>query len=111
MDIDKFKEVNDVYGHAVGDAVLHTFGALLGRQFRGDDIVGRIGGDEFIILMRNVTTKEAVRTKAEQLLAETKSWCLTRWLEGYYDQCGNRAGSGAWKNLSESVPKRRPGII
>ena len=29
----------------------------------------------------------------------------------YYDQCGNRAGSGAWKNLSESVPKRRPGII
>lgn len=72
MDIDRFKEVNDVYGHAVGDAVLHTFGALLGRQFRGDDIVGRIGGDEFIILMRNVTTKEAVRTKAEQLLAETK---------------------------------------
>ena len=72
MDIDKFKEVNDVYGHAVGDVVLRTFGVLLGRQFRGDDIVGRIGGDEFIILMRNVTTKEAVRTKAEQLLAETK---------------------------------------
>ena len=72
MDIDKFKEVNDVYGHAVGDVVLRTFGVLLGRQFRGDDIVGRIGGDEFIILMRNVTTKEAVRTKAEQLMAETK---------------------------------------
>ena len=72
MDIDKFKEVNDVYGHAVGDVVLRTFGVLLGRQFRGDDIVGRIGGDEFIILMRNVTTKKAVRTKAEQLMAETK---------------------------------------
>ena len=72
MDIDKFKEVNDVYGHAVGDVVLRTFGVLLGRRFRGDDIVGRIGGDEFIILMRNVTTKEAVRTKAEQLMAETK---------------------------------------
>lgn len=57
MDIDKFKEVNDVYGHAVGDVVLRTFGVLLGRRFRGDDIVGRIGGDEFIILMRNVTTK------------------------------------------------------
>ena len=61
MDIDKFKEVNDVYGHAVGDVVLRTFGVLLGRR-----------GDEFIILMRNVTTKEAVRTKAEQLMAETK---------------------------------------
>lgn len=56
----------------MGDVVLRTFGVLLGRQFRGDDIVGRIGGDEFIILMRNVTTKEAVRTKAEQLMAETK---------------------------------------
>lgn len=58
--------------NALEDVVLRTFGVLLGRQFRGDDIVGRIGGDEFIILMRNVTTKEAVRTKAEQLMAETK---------------------------------------
>ena len=58
--------------NALEDVVLRTFGVLLGRRFRGDDIVGRIGGDEFIILMRNVTTKEAVRTKAEQLMAETK---------------------------------------
>lgn len=72
MDVDKFKEVNDVYGHAVGDTVLHEFGSLLGRQFRGDDIVGRIGGDEFIILMRNVSTKEAVRSKVEQLMKETR---------------------------------------
>ena len=70
MDIDKFKEVNDIYGHAVGDEVLHRFGQLLGRQFRTDDVVGRIGGDEFIVLMRNINTKEAVRAKAEQLLKE-----------------------------------------
>ena len=72
MDVDKFKEVNDVYGHAVGDEVLHAFGNLLGKQFRENDIVGRIGGDEFIILMRNVSTKEAVRSKVEQLIKETK---------------------------------------
>lgn len=72
MDVDKFKEVNDRYGHAVGDVVLHAFGGLLGKQFREDDIVGRIGGDEFIILMRNVSTSEAVKAKAEQLLAETR---------------------------------------
>lgn len=72
MDVDKFKEVNDVYGHTVGDAVLHTFGELLNRQFRENDIVGRIGGDEFIVLMWNVSSREAVRSKAEKLLEETK---------------------------------------
>ena len=72
MDVDKFKEVNDVYGHTVGDEVLHAFGNLLGKQFRENDIVGRLGGDEFIILMRNVSTKEAVRAKVEQLIKETK---------------------------------------
>lgn len=72
MDVDKFKEVNDVYGHTVGDAVLHTFGELLNRQFRENDIVGRIGGDEFTVLMWNVSSREAVRSKAEKLLEETK---------------------------------------
>lgn len=71
MDVDKFKEVNDVYGHTTGDTVLHRFGELLGSQFRGDDIVGRIGGDEFIILMRNIKNKETVKVKAQQLLEET----------------------------------------
>ena len=72
MDVDKFKEVNNVYGHTVGDAVLHTFGELLNRQFRENDIVGRIGGDEFTVLMWNVSSREAVRSKAEKLLEETK---------------------------------------
>lgn len=72
MDVDKFKEVNDVYGHAVGDAVLHAFGEVLNGQFRGDDIVGRIGGDEFTVLMRNISSQEAVHSKAENLLEETK---------------------------------------
>lgn len=72
MDVDKFKEVNDVYGHTVGDAVLHTFGELLNGQFRENDIVGRIGGDEFTVLMWSVNSREAVQNKAEKLLAATK---------------------------------------
>ena len=48
---DKFKEVNDHYGHAVGDIVLSTLGQTLRNYFRENDIIGRIGGDEFVIYM------------------------------------------------------------
>ncbi len=49
MDVDRFKLVNDTYGHGVGDKVLSAFGALLGRRFRLQDLRGRWGGEEFII--------------------------------------------------------------
>lgn len=49
MDVDKFKSVNDTYGHGVGDKVLSAFGGLLGTRFRLQDLRGRWGGEEFII--------------------------------------------------------------
>lgn len=49
MDVDKFKSVNDTYGHGVGDKVLSAFGTLLGTRFRLQDLRGRWGGEEFII--------------------------------------------------------------
>jgi diguanylate cyclase (GGDEF)-like protein len=49
MDVDRFKLVNDTYGHGVGDKVLSAFGALLGTRFRLQDLRGRWGGEEFII--------------------------------------------------------------
>ena len=55
MDVDYFKQVNDTYGHIVGDKVLKTFGHLLARQFREHDIAGRIGGDEFLVLIPGIT--------------------------------------------------------
>ena len=51
LDVDKFKEVNDHYGHAVGDIVLSTLGQTLRNYFRENDIIERIGGDEFVIYM------------------------------------------------------------
>ena len=51
LDIDYFKEVNDQLGHAAGDKVLVEFSQSLKDQFRKDDVVGRIGGDEFIAFM------------------------------------------------------------
>jgi len=49
LDVDRFKHVNDTYGHAVGDKVLATFGALLGSRFRLPDLRGRWGGEEFVV--------------------------------------------------------------
>lgn len=51
IDFDNFKRVNDNYGHLVGDEILKKFGEILKKNFRVTDIVGRIGGDEFMVLM------------------------------------------------------------
>lgn len=49
MDLDRFKSVNDTYGHGAGDKVLSAFGALLGTRFRLQDLRGRWGGEEFVV--------------------------------------------------------------
>ena len=51
FDIDDFKSVNDTYGHASGDKVLANVGELLRKTFRSDDVLGRLGGDEFSVFM------------------------------------------------------------
>ena len=52
MDVDDFKSINDTGGHELGDRVLSSIGELLLSSFRNEDIVGRYGGDEFIVLMK-----------------------------------------------------------
>lgn len=66
IDIDNFKRVNDTFGHTVGDTVISDVAQVIGNTFGQTDIVGRIGGDEFLALMKNTTTKDA-SAKAEQL--------------------------------------------
>ena len=53
LDGDRFKQVNDQYGHEVGDQTLRKIARAIGHCFRSDDSICRIGGDEFIVLMRN----------------------------------------------------------
>ena len=67
LDVDCFKQINDIYGHAVGDIVLQKFGKLLKGTFREGDILGRIGGDEFGVIMKNIQTKDIAMKKAERI--------------------------------------------
>ena len=68
LDVDHFKKVNDVYGHMYGDKVLARVGRKLKEVVGEDGVVGRIGGDEFVVFVRNITTKEAIYEKAQELL-------------------------------------------
>jgi diguanylate cyclase (GGDEF)-like protein len=59
LDIDRLKPVNDTYGHAAGDQVLKAIAGVLRRQVRASDVIGRLGGDEFGLLLWNLTEADA----------------------------------------------------
>lgn len=65
IDVDNFKSVNDYYGHLKGDTVLIKLGEILRNEFRSSDIVGRLGGDEFIVFMKDVASISTIYKKAE----------------------------------------------
>ncbi|MDO5111674.1 MAG: diguanylate cyclase [Clostridia bacterium] len=67
MDIDDFKHINDEFGHATGDMALIDFAAQLQRTLRADDIIGRVGGDEFMVCLPNMTSDGVIRRKAQLL--------------------------------------------
>lgn len=60
IDIDNFKAINDSYGHSVGDEVLKHFATILQQHFRGADVTGRIGGEEFAVLLPQTNQQEAI---------------------------------------------------
>jgi len=60
LDIDEFKKINDVHGHQAGDVVIRTLAGLVKRNTRSSDLVGRYGGDEFMVLITSTTEEQAV---------------------------------------------------
>jgi diguanylate cyclase (GGDEF)-like protein len=69
LDIDHFKALNDGYGHASGDTVLHEFAQVLRTRLRGIDTVGRWGGEEFVVVLPEMTVDEA-QAFAEEIRAD-----------------------------------------
>ncbi|WP_456452049.1 GGDEF domain-containing protein [Hydrogenimonas sp.] len=68
LDVDRFKEINDRYGHQAGDAFLRYFARLLSGQLRQSDILARFGGDEFVILFKEASLRD-----------------IERWFEHFYE--------------------------
>jgi diguanylate cyclase (GGDEF)-like protein len=69
-DVNRFKTINDTYGHAVGDSILCQVADRLRNHFRAEDTIGRLGGDEFAILCENVTSdSEGIVGRLGELLA------------------------------------------
>lgn len=67
LDIDNFKKINDTMGHAFGDEVLRTIGKQISSEFRVTDILGRTGGDEFMIYLKNIKDDAIARKEARKI--------------------------------------------
>lgn len=72
IDLDHFKEVNDTYGHAAGDETLRLMAGQLTGLFRKTDIIGRMGGDEFIVYLRDARSIDLVENRAEGICRALK---------------------------------------
>ena len=68
FDIDNFKKINDTLGHAFGDEVLRSLGHQLSNEFRVTDIIGRTGGDEFILFLKDIKTDELLEKEAKRFV-------------------------------------------
>lgn len=69
MDIDRFKPVNDTFGHSVGDSLLRAFSMRLTQTMRASDIIARLGGDEFTIIMERIHRSEDAAVLAAKIVA------------------------------------------
>ncbi|MCG7335640.1 sensor domain-containing diguanylate cyclase [Sporosarcina sp. ACRSM] len=77
IDLDKFKNINDTLGHGVGDELLIQFAKRIGNKIRDRDIVGRVGGDEFLLLLRNIE-KGKIKVIVNRMLENSNEPYLIR---------------------------------
>ncbi|WP_332673133.1 sensor domain-containing diguanylate cyclase [Aromatoleum sp.] len=92
IDLDRFKPINDTYGHHVGDAVLKEVANRLQHCVRGEDVVGRLGGDEFVAVLSHIHRIDEATSAATHVLAR---------LSEPYEILGN--GTGVRLELSPSI--------
>jgi diguanylate cyclase (GGDEF)-like protein len=78
VDLDKFKHINDTYGHAAGDVVLQTVALRLAHTTRNDDTVSRYGGDEFLCLLTPLHEQKDIAIIAAKVRAAIQAPCAVR---------------------------------
>ncbi|NEW08157.1 GGDEF domain-containing protein [Paenibacillus sp. SYP-B3998] len=98
MDVDHFKRINDTYGHDIGDSVLQKIAALLQQCFRSNDVIGRLGGEEFIVLMPDTNIQQAHQA-AEYVLNSIRSYPFEA--AGQRMNCTVSIGITVWKGTDE----------
>ena len=106
LDVDRFKAINDSYGHDVGDSVIVQLGHFLGGRFTGDEIVGRFGGDEFILFIKDTDdTEAACRIAADIVSGVSESVVLPDRKQKLSISIGIAPYTGSEKNYSELFKK------
>lgn len=75
LDVDNLKHCNDTHGHPAGDTLLRAFSSFVKGSLRSDDIFARIGGDEFVVLMKHMPSKEIAFKKGQQLCRSSEWIC------------------------------------
>ncbi len=90
LDLDRFKEINDQYGHAAGDALLQHVADILTKTVRRGDLVGRIGGDEFVVVCPGVTTLDDLNWLGKKVITALNK--PMPWCDGTI-QCGASVGA------------------
>lgn len=106
LDLDDFKQINDEYGHPKGDYVLKEIAGILQRTFRADDLLGRLGGDEFGIVLLNVENGDFLAARAQNLLAEVAKIELVDGVTGISCSLGfavARSSSMTYEQLYENA--------
>lgn len=93
FDLDNLKEFNDNYGHAEGDRLLLHFASLLRAHTRGDDVLVRLGGDEFLVVMRQMRSVEAARKKGTTIC---RAFCESCYAD--LDTAACSAGVALWND-------------
>lgn len=93
IDLDRFKAVNDTYGHSAGDAVLKTVAARILAAVDGRGIAARVGGDEFIVLLHEGLGRDAVRLLCDTIV---ESVCAEIPIEGGHASVGASIGVAWW---------------
>lgn len=100
LDLDRFKQINDTLGHAAGDSILVQAARILTGSVRKNDVVARIGGDEFVILMRQLHDRDNIKAIASKIIA---AFSHPFDFDGFSCRCGVSIGIAFGESRSDDA--------